>query len=68
MFFTELNPLLREIAKSPVAFAGGFVAGILHLDLNEEPLKSWLSQQGVVNIPAKGNANDDRPPQQIEIE
>lgn len=46
MFLTELNPILQKLIQQPVAFAGGFVSGVLHLNLNEEPLSKWLEQQG----------------------
>ncbi|AFY72186.1 hypothetical protein Syn7502_00011 [Synechococcus sp. PCC 7502] len=43
----ELKPILQELTLQPTAFLGGLVAGFLRLDLNEDPLKTWLSQQGV---------------------
>jgi hypothetical protein len=43
----ELRPILQELTLQPTAFFGGLVAGFLRLDLNEDPLKSWLGQQGV---------------------
>lgn len=45
MFFSELSPLVREFVHKPIAFAGGFVSGILRLDLNEQPVRQWLEQQ-----------------------
>lgn len=47
MFLTELSPVLQELTKQPIAFMGGFVSGILNLDVAEDPLKSWLNQQGI---------------------
>jgi len=73
MFFDELQPIFSELLHSPVAFAGGFVSGILRLNPNDEPLKSWLDSQGVhpgaVAFPE--NATPPPPsggPQSIEIE
>lgn len=43
----ELRPIIQELTQRPTAFLGGLVAGFLRLDLNEDPLKTWLSQQGV---------------------
>ena len=43
----ELKPILQELSQNPTAFLGGLVAGFLRLDLNEDPLKTWLNQQGV---------------------
>lgn len=47
MFLDELQPIARELFQQPVAFAGGFVSGILKLKVSEDPLKSWLEQQGI---------------------
>ncbi|PSB17562.1 hypothetical protein C7B61_16800 [filamentous cyanobacterium CCP1] len=46
MFFDELTPVLRELAGHPIAFLGGFVSGVLRLNLADDPVKSWLDQQG----------------------
>jgi hypothetical protein len=45
MFVTELTPLFQEFVQRPVAFAGGFFAGALHLNLNEQPVSQWLERQ-----------------------
>ncbi len=45
MFFDELTPLVQELAKQPIAFLGGFVAGALRLNLGDDPVRSWLDQQ-----------------------
>lgn len=45
MFFDELTPIFKEFVQQPIAFLGGFVSGILRLDLNEDPVRSWLDQQ-----------------------
>lgn len=47
MSVEELSPILQEMTRNPVAFLGGFAAGVLRLNLAEEPVKTWLSQQGV---------------------
>ena len=69
MFLTELTPLLQKFIQQPVAFASGFVSGVLHLNLNEEPLSQWLAKQGY--DPASSNStitrNGDRP-QSIDID
>ncbi|NET33324.1 MAG: hypothetical protein F6K19_15105 [Cyanothece sp. SIO1E1] len=46
MFMDELTPLFKEIAGQPVAFLGGFVSGLFRLNLSDDPVKSWLDQQG----------------------
>ena len=69
MFLTELSPAFQKFIQQPVAFAGGFVSGIFHLNLNEEPLSEWLAKQGY--NPTATNAtltrNSDRP-QSIDID
>ena len=69
MFLTELNPILQKLIQQPVAFAGGFVSGVLHLNLNEEPLSKWLEQQGYnsTNTSTTTPNKSDRP-QSINID
>jgi hypothetical protein len=64
MFLDELLPIAREIVKNPIAFAGGFASGILRLDLNEEPVKSWLSKQSS----SKSDLDKPKPPHSINID
>ncbi|MBF2056982.1 MAG: hypothetical protein IGQ45_07115 [Cyanobacterium sp. T60_A2020_053] len=45
MFLTELSFICNEISRQPIAFLGGFFAGILKLDENDEPLASWLKSE-----------------------
>ena len=45
MFLEELVNLYQEAVKEPVAFFGGIMAGMLKLNLNDEPLASWLKSQ-----------------------
>lgn len=68
MFLTELTPVLQKFIQQPVAFASGFVSGVLHLNLNEEPLSQWLEKQGY-NQANNSTApqNGDRP-QSIDID
>ncbi|XP_054816295.1 UPF0426 protein At1g28150, chloroplastic [Prosopis cineraria] len=67
------DPILKEAVKEPVAFMGGIFAGILRLDLEEEPLKEWVTR----TVEAAGISEDEvdterskteAAPQQIEIE
>ena len=46
MFVDELTPFVRELARQPVAFCGGFFSGLFRLDLAEDPVKTWLNKQG----------------------
>ncbi|KAK8945843.1 UPF0426 protein [Platanthera guangdongensis] len=36
------QPIVTDALKEPVAFVGGMFAGLLRLDLNEDPLKEWI--------------------------
>jgi hypothetical protein len=64
MFLDELLPIAREVIKNPIAFAGGFASGILRLDLNEDPVKSWLGKQSN----NKSGLDKPKPPQSIDID
>lgn len=46
MFLDELAPLFKELTQHPVSFLGGLCSGFLRLNLNDDPVKSWLEQQG----------------------
>ncbi|MGD1907799.1 MAG: hypothetical protein ACFB0C_17670 [Leptolyngbyaceae cyanobacterium] len=50
MFNDELTPFKQDLVKQPVAFVGGFAAGLLRLDLSQDPVKSWLNDQGGVSV------------------
>ncbi|KAH0976148.1 hypothetical protein GBA52_018047 [Prunus armeniaca] len=68
------EPILRDALKEPVAFMGGMFAGLLRLDLNEDPLKDWVSRtveaSGITKeeIDASGLEPEEEAPLQIEIE
>ncbi|ESQ34043.1 hypothetical protein EUTSA_v10009115mg [Eutrema salsugineum] len=70
------EPILSEALKEPIAFVGGMFAGLLRLDLNEEPLKEWVTRtveaSGITeeDVDADGMSSkyDEESPQQIEIE
>jgi len=72
MFLTELAPALQRLIQQPVAFASGFVSGVLHLNINEEPLSQWLEKQGYDatsnNSPNSSAANKSDRPQSIKID
>ncbi|WP_088892110.1 hypothetical protein [Leptolyngbya ohadii] len=74
MFMDELTPVVRELAGHPIAFLGGFVSGLLRLNLADDPVKSWLEQQGGFT-PTQTSAfnqntsqSNGNGPQQISIE
>ncbi len=73
MFFDELSPLFQEMIEKPVAFMGGFVSGLLHLNLDDDPVKSWLDKE-CDNVDPSGapttfnSRNNGGGPQSITIE
>lgn len=71
MFLDELTPVFREFTQQPVAFLGGFFAGVLRLKLADEPIKSWLDQQGGINTQSSYSVeeqNGKTGPQSISID
>ena len=68
MFVNELQPLAQELIGQPVAFVGGFVSGVLRLNLSDSPLKDWLEKQGIDTNVANSRSDDDDSPQSITIE
>ncbi|MBC1222471.1 hypothetical protein GNF10_13855 [Nostoc sp. UCD121] len=49
MFISELSPIFREFIQHPASFVGGLFSGVLRLNLADDPVKSWLAQQGGSN-------------------
>ncbi|MGK7930323.1 MAG: hypothetical protein AB4041_02660 [Microcystaceae cyanobacterium] len=69
MFLDELQPIVKEFLQQPLAFSNGFVSGLLKLKFSEDPLKSWLEEQGVSNFNYKDDDNDNGGgPQSISID
>lgn len=71
MFLSELTPALQKFLQQPVAFAGGFVSGILQLKLDEQPLSQWLEKQGsnfTSNQPNSATPKTGDKPQSINID
>ncbi|KAF5805512.1 putative UPF0426 protein [Helianthus annuus] len=64
--------ILKKALKEPVAFMGGMFAGVLRLDLNEDPLKEWVTRtveaSGFVTDEDELDPQPQEVPQQIEIE
>ncbi|KAI9174723.1 hypothetical protein LWI28_021884 [Acer negundo] len=74
-FFSPIDePILKEALKEPVAFVGGMFAGLLRLDLEEDPLKEWVTRtveaSGITEeeMDAEATKPDEESPEQIEIE
>jgi hypothetical protein len=69
MFLDELTPFVQEMARQPVAFLGGLATGLLRLNLNEDPVKSWLdTQAGKADTTPPGDDNTPPDgPQKISI-
>lgn len=73
MFVDELTPIFKEFTQHPVSFLGGLCSGLLRLNLNDDPVKSWLEQQGgsfAANTSTVNQHNNGRSsgPQSISIE
>ncbi|MGB5596069.1 MAG: hypothetical protein WBM32_03645 [Crocosphaera sp.] len=69
MFLDELQPIFQEFIQQPLAFASGLVSGTLKLKLSEDPLKSWLQQQGMTDFTYTDNTKDNGSgPQTISID
>lgn len=69
MFLTELAPAFQKLLQQPVAFAGGFVSGILQLKLDEEPLSKWLENQGYNSSNQNSiTSRNSSKPQSIDID
>lgn len=63
----EMNEVWKTFLSNPVPFCGGFLSGLLRLDVKQDPLRSWLESQGlrVEEPPPSGRSNG---PQSISIE
>jgi hypothetical protein len=70
MFLSELNPIFKQFTQSPVSFMGGFVSGVLRLNLADDPVKSWLNQQLGTNSYNSSDLHNGRTsgPQSISID
>lgn len=67
MMLSELTPIIQELTQQPISFLGGLVSGSLRLSPDQEPLKSWLDQQGS-NTTQPRSSPEDQAPQTINIE
>lgn len=62
----ELKPIVDALIMQPVAFLGGLFSGFLRLSPDQDPLKSWLNQQGAT--PTSSSAPPEKGPQTISID
>lgn len=67
MFLSELTPIFQEFTQQPISFMGGLVSGSLRLNPNQEPLKSWLAQQGARESETTPSPTNQAP-KRIDIE
>eukprot|EP01018_Ginkgo_biloba_P025462 Gb_33479 [translate_table: standard] len=73
-FFNPIDePIVKEALKEPIAFFGGVFAGLLRLDLKEDPLREWVARTAEAAGLNKEQDTQPQPqeeesPQQIEIE
>lgn len=72
MFLDELTPVFKEFTKHPAAFLGGFVSGMLRLNLDDDPVKSWLDAQAGTSSYTSSTTSSDNGrssgPQSISID
>ncbi|NEP77536.1 MAG: hypothetical protein F6K39_04730 [Okeania sp. SIO3B3] len=72
MFLDELTPVVKELIEQPVAFFGGFFSGMFRLNLNDDPVKSWLEKQNgytaTTSSTTEVNSDQNEGPQSITIE
>ncbi|MEM8612634.1 MAG: hypothetical protein AAGF93_11495 [Cyanobacteria bacterium P01_H01_bin.105] len=69
MFLDELTPIVQELLGQPIAFFGGFASGLLKLNLNDDPVKSWLTNQGAdVSNQSDDDDSKGQGPQTISID
>ncbi|MEM7793069.1 MAG: hypothetical protein AAF579_01290 [Cyanobacteria bacterium P01_C01_bin.118] len=69
MFLDELTPIVQEVLGQPVAFLGGFASGLFKLNLADDPVKSWLENQGADVSDQNDDDNDaNKGPQTISID
>jgi len=72
MFLNELTPVLKELAQQPIAFLGGFVSGLLRLNLYDDPVKSWIDEQvgstSSTSPTVEDNNSKSNGPQSINID
>lgn len=67
--FDEILPIRQALTQQPAAFLGGFVTGALRLNPQQDPLKSWLAQQGISDRAATSDSpTSSDGPASIEIE
>lgn len=67
----ELKPIVEGFTREPIAFLGGLFSGLLKLNLYDDPVKSWLDQQGASTPRASTPSNDKNNgdgPQSITID
>jgi hypothetical protein len=72
MFISELAPIFQKFIQHPTSFMGGFVSGVLRLNLADDPVKSWLSKQsnstGYNTYNSETNNGKANGPQSISID
>lgn len=73
MFLDELTPIAKEFIQNSGAFLGGFMSAVLRLNLNDDPVKTWIDRErgGVSGVspttpPENGKSNGG--PQSISID
>lgn len=68
MFVDEFSPVFKQLTAYPVAFLGGFVSGLLRLNLADDPVKSWLNTQEGASYPMGTSSGNGSKPTSISID
>lgn len=68
----ELSPIFRSLTDSPINFLGGFAAGMLRLNLMEDPVRRWLVEQSgqssSATSPMAASSSNGQGPRSIAID
>eukprot|EP00252_Welwitschia_mirabilis_P007522 TRINITY_DN1894_c0_g1_i2.p1 TRINITY_DN1894_c0_g1~~TRINITY_DN1894_c0_g1_i2.p1 ORF type:complete len:126 (-),score=22.65 TRINITY_DN1894_c0_g1_i2:102-479(-) len=72
LYNPQEDPIAQKALKEPLAFLGGVFAGLLRLDLKEDPLREWVARTAEAagldkEEAVKTEIQKDEAPQQIEI-
>lgn len=64
------DPIVKEALKEPLAFLGGVFAGVLRLDMNEDPLREWVTRtSSAAGVQGAEEAETiEETPEEIQIE
>ncbi|KAJ9526559.1 hypothetical protein V8C86DRAFT_2460789, partial [Haematococcus lacustris] len=62
------DPVLRTAVKEPLAFWGGMFAGALRLNLNDDPLRSWIERTSSSSTSSSSPTSTTSPSQNSQMQ